>query len=195
MSINQLVKPVTKQWLDTHIGGVTIDGELNYKNSDKANGDSLVLDANMVAQWVPVANLTLGSVLVARLGQATLNSSLTTYFMYASPAPHPAIYSIVDNNKLYVSETGKYQVISLLFATNSSASIAQEIAVNGVGVSSTRQVSGISPILGYIKENNIVFETVSLNAGDYISIIANSPSGAPITTFTNGSFLVISRLS
>lgn len=194
MSINQLVKPVQKKWLDTHIGGVIIDGELTYDETNKVENDSLVLDLNKVAKWTPISNLTLGSIFTGRLKSTSLFSG-TTVMQVVSVSPFPAIYTLVDGAKIKVSATGEYLVIAVLFSTDTSASYAASVAVNDNTDEYARQVAGPSTILGYNKVNNYCFTTLLLNADDYITVATNSISGTGVPIFSSGSFVVVSRIN
>lgn len=194
MSINQLVKPVQKKWLDTHIGGVIIDGALIYDAANKAPNDSLVLDLTKTAKWTPLSNLTLGSVFVGRLGSVSLFSGDTTLNI-SSLSPFPAIYSIINGNKIQVSETGEYLVTAVLFSTDTTGSYAASVTINGVNDEYARQVAGPTPVLGYNKLNNVSYAPMLLTAGDYITVIANSISGSGIPILSSGSVIVVSRIN
>jgi len=193
MSINQLTNQSRKKWLSANIGGVDVDGQLTYDTANMAPGDSLVLNASHVAKWIPVSALALGSVYTGRLKTVTLNNATYTY-QISSVNPFPAVYTLVDNSKITVNKDGVYSVMCLTFATDTTSTTAIEIAKNGVGIAATRQANSPTAVLGYNKQNCFTYYTLPLLAGDYITIIANSPSGANYTTFVSGSFVVVSQI-
>ena len=194
MSVNQLVQPTPKRWLDGYIGGVIVDGSLTYDTGNMAVGDGLVLDTNKIARWDVPSYANSGSVFVGRLASTTLSTSVVKYSI-APLYPYPAIYSIVDGTDLTVSEAGDYVVISMLYSNSSTASIAQIVTVNSSSQAPSRQVSGPSAIFTVINQNNLTYLPVTLAAGQHISIEANSASGGAITTFGTGSFVMMMRVN
>jgi len=193
MSINQLVKQVKKSWLDAKVGGVTIDGSLSYDDTNKATGDSLVLDASKIARWIPIAALNFGSVFVGRFTNQTLTSSVIV-LPIVSINPFPAAaYSLIDGN-LHINATGNYLCMVQLFSTDTIASMAIEVKVNSTAVANSQNVSPESPILSFNKRNVGTFQPLKLNAGDVVSVIANALS-ATANIFTVGNVFAMMRLS
>ncbi len=73
MSLNELYDNNVKPWMNVSLNSIKIDGELNYANSTKANGDNLVLDAGLVARWVPLPTATVyGNEISVRPAASTL---------------------------------------------------------------------------------------------------------------------------
>lgn len=193
MSINQLVAPVYKKWLDAKVGGVTVDGEFVYDAANMVSGDILMLDSNKIAQWTPLSNLTVGSVLLARIQAVNLNSTVVTLNI-SSIIPFPTTYTI-GSNFVTVNETGQYLVSALLYAGVSVGQMAVEIAVNGVANTSSENVSVLSPKLSYIESNTYTQIPLKLNAGDVVTFLANSITGATMSVLSSGSILSILRLN
>lgn len=193
MSINQLVKPVTKKWLDTNIGGVIIDGELTYDEANKVAGDSLVLDITKTAKWTPTANIPVGNAFVGRLASTTLTGSTAIRLGITSLYPYPTIYSIINGTSVRVSDAGTYLVICGVFSTDSSAAFDVDFQKNGSSLGSSKQVTSITPILSYNKVNNFTFTPISLSPGDDILVTASCPGGT-VNTYSTGSFLLISKI-
>lgn len=191
MSINQIVNQNPKKWLDGHVGGVIVDGDLIYDESNKAVGDVLELDSNKIARWQPNSDIHSGSVFVGRIANTPLSSSVITCDILAL-FPFPSIYSIFNGNSVRVSEAGDYLVIATLFSTDSIAQISCEIARNGFAAANTRSSTGGSNIVSYNKRNNCSYEILKLNAGDLISVVANA--SAITQVYASGSCLNIIRL-
>lgn len=194
MSINQLVKPVKKEWLDGHIGGITVDGAFNYKNSQKAPGDVLVLDSNKIAVWQPETAEASANTATA-LVLATQLSSATSIFRISSDFSHPVSVYSFGSNFIKVKKSGSYLVIFNLEGENNTNAVAIEIAINGFGISETRLVDNpTTTITTPIYNNLFTFRCFTLDVDDEISVIGNSPGGGIFNSSGRGSRLTVVKL-
>lgn len=120
MSLNHYVEDNYKDYLDPYINSIKIDNQFEYKETEKANGDSLVLDSDLVAQWAPVsASTPYGNGIAVRLGSYRI-TSLQTAAPLVYVAPYSSIFSYVNGSSFVtINEVGTYLMcVNLAYTDN-----------------------------------------------------------------------------
>lgn len=127
MSLNEIVDPNYKPWLDPVVNIIKVDGDWSYKESDKTAGDNLVLDSNLVAQWIPLpGNTPYGNAIAVRpASQNITNISSTILLNYL--APFAPFYTFNTNtNHITINQPGTY----LLYANiNYNTNVANSVFI------------------------------------------------------------------
>lgn len=110
MSINQIVLDEHKFWMDPYINSIKVDGDWEYKESEKSPGEYLVLNANLIANWGPlVGNLT-GNVICTRLQAANVSTSYEGVFVlpYINFSP----FFTKQGPNINIVQAGTYMIFS-----------------------------------------------------------------------------------
>lgn len=177
MSLNQLVQDNHKIWLNVAANSIEIDGEINYKNSTKTAGDSLILDANLVAQWeVSPLNIPYGNGISVRPAQqniTNLQNILTLNYL----APFSSLFNFTNgSNKITLVEPGTYiAFVNLVYHNNVSNSLSVTIQYEDspnqfVDISTIKSFPGRTV---YSTKNNVNQSINVMNTAVIPSFVAN----------------------
>jgi hypothetical protein len=109
MSLNEIVDPNYKLWLNPVVNSIKIDGDWTYKESEKTSGDNLVLDSNLVAHWTTLPlNLPYGNSIAVRPAAQNI-SNLSAPLILNYLAPSSPLYSFNNgDNHITILQPGTY---------------------------------------------------------------------------------------
>ena len=130
MSLNEIVDPNYKPWLNPVVNSIKIDGDWTYKESDKTAGDSLVLNSNLIAKWSTVPlDSPYGNGIAARpAAQNITNISAPLILNYL--APSSPLYSFNSgNNHITIIQPGIYIAFAnITYHNNVNSTILLELS-------------------------------------------------------------------
>lgn len=167
MSLNHIVEDNYKEWLDPYINSIKIDNSWEYKEADKVNAANLVLDSDLVAQWIPVNSgaTPYGNGISVRMSGLISTIAIPATLRYS--APFSSNYSFADlDTFITIKSVGKYLAyvnmawsLGIDYAGSVKIELAEGvgsfIAIPGGEVRSFPGTTIYSATFPYVQENNV----------------------------------------
>jgi len=129
MSLNQIVKDDFKFWLDPYVNSLKIDNNWEYKESDKAPNRSLILNSDVIAEWLPTpAASPFGNAFTCAINNQVVNTTFQDLAI-GTLTPYSSYYSI-QGSAISLVDPGFYIVWSCpTFTTNLSSQFDHKIQI------------------------------------------------------------------
>lgn len=129
MSLNELIAPSTKPWLNANVNDIKIYNNWTYKTADQLPGKVLVLDSNKVAQWGTASSSSpYGNSISVRPITQIFNSDPSSPQLYTFSTYSP-LFSITNGNTYLTINTPGLYIGFVNVAYNDNISNSFEVAV------------------------------------------------------------------